>query len=244
MRAPQFRRVAYVVALVSCGPAPDTGPSETATSAEVILAAAGRAMGVGPEAGSLQLVADARVQGPVEEFRTLIHSSADGRVRMEQMPFGFLAGIGRHEGWVLDSESGQVEDLGSRVAFLRGHELHMLALLPESRLANARLVGASWFGSSDALAVALDLPTEDSLVMYFGALDTLPVGLRVTGTDPDVIVEWSDWIEQDGVRLFREAVLRQGEEVFTYTFDEVRLGTFPDSVFEAPAMPDATSPSG
>lgn len=230
--------LACALVLHACSPAPENRPVQTPQIAELILDAAQRAMGVWPDSGSFQLLADAAVQGPDEDFRTLIHSSTDGRMRMQQTPFGFLAGVGAAEGWFVDPESGQIEELGSRILFLRGHELHMLALLPRSRLSDARFIGTTPFDSVDALAVALSHSTGDSLVAYFHPSDTLPIGLRITSTEPHVIVHWSDWVERGGLRLFRKAVFRQAEEVFTYTYDRLELGPLPDSLFEAPARPN------
>ena len=114
----------------------------------------------------------------------------------------------------------------------------MLALLPRSRLSDARFIGTAPFDSLDALAVALSHSTGDSLVAYFHPSDTLPIGLRITSTEPHVLVHWSDWVERSGLRMFTKAVFRQADEVFTYTFDRLELGPLPDSLFEAPARPE------
>ena len=70
---------------------------------------------------------------------------------------------------------------------------------------------------------------------------TLPIGLRITSTEPHVIVHWSDWVERGGLRLFTRAVFRQAEEVFNYSFDRLEIGPLPDSLFEAPAQPTRRS---
>ncbi len=222
-----------LVTLGACGSDPNERPSQ-GSAADGILDAAERATGVAQYGQPLQLFADASVEGPNESFRTLMHSSWDGRVRMEQVPLGFLAGVGSSGGWLFDSESGEVADLGPVDAFVRGHELHMLALLPRSRLSNPRVVDAPPGASRDAVGVALSLPSEDSLVVYFSESDTLPIGLQVTYTDPHVMVTWSDWIERGGLQVFTKAVISQGEEVFEYSYDHIDVGPLPDSIFEAP----------
>lgn len=216
------------------GATPGTVEAELG-AADAILDGAQRAMGLWPTPALFQILADATVEGPSGRFRTLIHSSSDGRVRMEQTPQGFLAGVGRDGGWRMDSESGPVEDLGEALAFVRGHELHMLALLPRSRLVEARIPGGRDGEAGGLLAVAMSLPTGDSVVVYFEPADTLPAGLRVAFTEPHVLVTWSDWTEVRGVRAFRRAIFRQGDEAFHYAFDRVEPGPLPGSVFEPPA---------
>jgi hypothetical protein len=213
------------------GPESDDG----AGSADAILDGAQRAVMLWPTPGSLAILADAAVEGPAGAFRALVHSSSDGRVRMEQTPQGFLAGLGRTGGWRVDPQSGRVEDLGEGLYFVRGHELHMLALLPRSRLTDPRVLEEGSGESGDLLAVAMSLPTGDSVVAYFEREDTLPAGLRITYTDPHVVVTWSDWAEIRGVRVFLRATFRQGDEAFHYTFDRVDPGPLPDSVFEPPS---------
>ncbi|MDH5589833.1 MAG: hypothetical protein OEZ65_09850 [Gemmatimonadota bacterium] len=215
----------------ACAPpskAPLDGPDGPA---QVILDGAQRAMGVWPTPDSLQMLADAFVRGPSRAFRTVIYSSADGRVRMYQSHTGFLAGVGRSGGWLVDFESGATESLGESSAFVRTHELHMLALLPRSRLAAPRFLGTTQLDSLPVLAVGF---SGDSVIAYFSEADTLPVGLLVTWPDPAVAVSWSEWTEVNGVALFREASFRQEAEEWHYTYDRLELIPLPDSVFEPP----------
>ena len=125
---------------------------------------------------------------------------------------------------------------------IRGHELHMMALLPRSRGDAPRFLGSQRLDSLTVLAVALSLPSGDSLIAYFDQVDTLPLGLRITWTEPHVSVRWFDWYMQDSVRLFRQATFKQGDEEFHYRFDRIQLGPLPDSLFEAPESPEIGSP--
>lgn len=217
--------------IAGCDVAPGPAPSE----ADRILDGAQRAVGTWPTPDELQLFAAASVEGPSGSFRTRVHSSGDGRVRLEQSRFGFLAGVGEEGGWRYDAASGEVRPLGDLEAFVRGHELHMLALLPRSRLSAPSFLGLSSLGSRDALSVSLSLPSGDSLVAFFDRSDTLPVGLRVLWGQPPVQVRWSGWVESGGFRFFRRATFRQDGEEYRYRYDTVRVGPIPDRVFEAPS---------
>lgn len=205
--------------------------------ARQILDGAQRALGVEESAPTLQLLADASVEGPGGGFRTRVHSSSDGRVRMEQTPQGFLGGVGRSGAWRADGGAGPIDSLGPALAFVRGHELHMMALAPRSRLHSPRFLGTTYHDGSAVLAVAMSMPGSDSLVAYFDPSDTLPVGFRVTWTDPHVEVTWSGWSERGGIRVFERAAFRQGAEEFRYAYDTIRVGAIPDSVFEPPLGP-------
>ncbi|MDX1394891.1 MAG: hypothetical protein R3195_10880 [Gemmatimonadota bacterium] len=250
MRMRRFAAVALgAVIVAACGsdrgrpprppPPPPGVPSDGVLSgapADRIVDAGRRALGVDTgEEALITIVADASVVGPEGEFHTSIRSASDGRARMEQSPGGFVAGIGRGGGWLVDPETSAVGELGPMDLFVRGHELHMLVLAPGSRLSNARLTTGERLG--DTFAVAMDMPSGDSLVLYYSSADTLPAGLRVTWIEPNVHVRWSDWVERGGLRFFTTAVFRQGEEFFRYTYEDVGPRAIPDSVFEPPASP-------
>lgn len=206
----------------------------TSDPVEVVLDGGERALGVPLIGRSFQVVADATVEGPAGTFRTLIRSASDGRVRMEQTPSGFRAGVGSSGGWHVAPGSARVDSLGADLAFVRGHELHMLALAPRTRFEHPRLIGNTEFSGRPVVAVAMSLPTGDSLVAYFDAVDTVPVGARIMWTDPPVDVTWAEWSTRGAVRLFGQATFRQGTEEFRYTYDSVYVGEIQDSVYEPP----------
>ena len=197
-----------------------------------VLDGAQRALGAPGDGMPFEVVTEAAVQGPGSAFRTSIWSASDGRVRMEQAHSGFLAGVGREGGWRRSGDG--IEALGDGLALVRGHELHMLALAPRTRLERPRNVIRATAGDRSVLGVTLSLPSGDSLVAWFDAVDTLPVGVRVLWTDPPVEVEWSDWSTRGPIRVFERATFRQGDEAFHYTFDVIRIGEIQDSLYEPP----------
>ena len=155
---------------------------------------------------------------------------------MEQIPIGLIAGTGVRGGWLVDSETGAVGDLGAAASFVIGHELHMLALRPEARLSEFRLATLQPGDPAAILALAGSLPTGDSIVLHFAAADTLPIGFRVTFTEPHVLVSWSNWEERADLRVFTQASFTQGGEVFEYSFEEIVIARVADSVFEPPPV--------
>lgn len=203
------------------------------SDARQILDGARRAMGL-LDGEPVQLVAEATVYGPADTFVTVIHSSDDGRARMEQPASAFVAGVGSAGPWTIDPESGGVRESGDVLPFVRGHELHMMAMRPHARVTAASSLGPVPWQSRDALAVRMTLPGGERLTAYYSAADTLFLGLRVEWTEPEVVVSVSDWMWQDGVRTFRSAEFRQGDEVFRYEYTRVELGPLPDAAFEPP----------
>lgn len=218
----------------ACGdPEPPPEP-DPAVDAARIMAGAARALGV-EDPGAVHVRSVANVEGPDgSAFTTTIHSAADGRVRMAQPENGLLAGVGRSGGWRWDSGGGAAE-LGELHAFVRGHELHILALAPATRLHEASVRAATEWDGRPAWPVEARLDTGEELVAYYATADTTPLGLLVRYTDPPVPVTWSDWTEADGMRLFQRATFVQGADTFTYRYRDLAVGPLPDSVFEAPA---------
>lgn len=242
------RRDPLIVALAwlaatSCAdaePAPEVG---SAAAAARILAGAGRALGV-QDGGDLQVVSVADVVGPDGSvFTTSVHSAADGRVRMAQPENGFLAGVGRSGGWLRDPEGG-VRDPDGFHAFVRGHELHILALTPGARLYEASVRPPTVWDGRAAWAVDARLDSGEPMVAYYAMADTTPLGLLVRYTDPPVAVTWGDWTEQGGLRLFRTARFIEGSDTFTYRYRHIEVGALPDSVFEPPQPSPLSAPSG
>ena len=222
--------VGVIAAATAAGAQPRMDPE-----ARQILDGARRAMGLADRA-NIQLLAEATVYGPADTFVTVVHSSDDGRARMEQPASAFVAGVGAAGPWTIDPEAGGVQETGDILPFLRGHELHMLAMRPHARVTAAASLGPVSWRSRDALAVRMTLPGGERLTAYYAAADTLLLGLRVEWTEPEVVVSVSDWVRQQGVRTFRSAEFRQGDEVFTYEYTGVDLRPLPDAVFEPPPL--------
>jgi hypothetical protein len=233
------------VLLGACGPGEGVesdGPVVTMSHAEpdpvvAILAGARRAVGLTEAIPGI--LADAEVEGPGGRFRTLIHSSAGGGVRMEQTT-GFLAAVDGGESWGSRAgvESAPLD--AETEAFVRGHELHALALVPETRLTDAVFLGAVELGGTDVLGIRWTVSEARTLSTFFSLPDTLPLGLRVEWLDPAVVVRFHDWTpldDRDGPRvtLFRRASFRQGDEVFEYAYDRLEVASVPDSLFRRPA---------
>ena len=210
------------------GSAPDT-------SARRVLAAAERALGTGAERVRT-LEAMAAVTGPRGRFEASVRSARDGRVRVALGP-GFLAGVGARGGWVARGAVGAPALDSVTRSVLRGHELHMLVLAPETRWHDPLLLGTlPWLGDS-ALAISFldDLATPATL--YLSRRDTLPVGLRLvnqTGAGARrVDVTFGDWTVLDGVRLFRRATFLHGRDRYQYAYTSLALNRVPDSAFDS-----------
>jgi hypothetical protein len=143
----------------------------------------------------------------------VVHSARDGRARLD-LGGHLLAGIGNVKGWVYDEEADSVAQLDDTTrSVIRGHELHMLTIAPETRLGEPRGHGVrSWAGEA-ALAVEFRDDLGAPMRLYLRARDTLPLGWELvnhTGQGvPEVLATFAQWERVDGVRLFRHAMFTQ-----------------------------------
>ena len=196
-----------------------------------ILDGAARALG----ANRVQTIeAVASVQGPRRRFEASIRSARDGRARLALGP-DFVAGFGRSGAWLAERERVTAPDSATRTV-VRGHELHLLVLAPESRWRDPLFLGLlPWQGDS-ALAVSLLDELDTPAVLYLGRRDSLPVGLRLinhTGVGASrVDVTLGDWETIDGVRLFRRAAFQHGPDRYDYRYTTLRLNRLADAAFE------------
>ena len=216
------------MALGSCSLAPAKDPNK-------ILAGAYRALG-GTDAveAIITWTARAQVTGPSSEFETLIHSARDGSVRMEQS-IGFLAGSHTAGGWQVDRTTGDITPIETAtLAYVRGHELHATVLMAGHRSPDLAWAPNAEFQGDSAIVVSFSDPLGDSVFGYFSVRDTLPLGLRITNPDPDVVVTFSDWRLHGKVRLFTHAEFKQGDEMFLYDYVELTTNEVSDDLFLPP----------
>lgn len=201
--------------------------------AERILAAAERRL------GRLDAVrATARVQGPRDRFQVTVRSLRDGRARLD-FAGGPSAAIDSADQWIVEAPGQAPAALGPEMAtFVRGHEVHMTLLSPGSRDLDLRYGGVTTFGSVPALRLSGVDALGGAFDIFYTTADTLPIGYRVIDhvrRGPSPVVEVDEWADAGGLRLFRRATFRQGDEVFVYRFVDIEPAVADaDSVFTRP----------
>jgi len=207
-------------------------------SASTVLAAARRALGGdGAVAGARFVRFDADASGPGGAYRVTVQSGAEGGARVD-FSTGFSAAIDRDAGWVrTEAEPTAMSD--TLETFVRGHELVMNALRPESRYGELRFAGEEKFGDVPAIRLdgvdALGAPIQ----FYYSVVDTLPLGYLVVdhlrGRDP-VATTFSEWRSFEGLRLPTRTRFVQEDEVFVYEMSDIAVAdTVPPGAF----APDA-----
>lgn len=204
-------------------------PSET----RLILDAAAR------NTGSLDAIrATAEVRGPRDRFQVTVHSLADGRGRID-FAHGPSAAITFGDQWIVESPELPPAALGPEMeTFLRGHEVHMTLLAPESRYPDLQYSGTTTFASRPALRLSGVDRLGAAFDLFYATADTLPLGYRVADhvrQGPPPTVEVGDWEEVGGRRLFRRATFRQAAEEFVYRYVAIETAVpDADSVFARP----------
>jgi hypothetical protein len=185
------------------------------------------------------LVTVARVEGPSSHYEVLTRSTRDGRVRVE-FSTGFQAGIHRGGDWGFDEATGTRQSLDAATrTFVRGHELHMSLLAPESRYGEPRFTGVGSFEGAPALRLTFLDELGSPVDLFLSPTDTLPLGLELvnhTGRGArEVTVTFSSWDHLGGLRLFRDATFRHGDDVYRYSYSSLEVDVeLPDRIFELP----------
>ena len=187
---------------------------------------------------SLQALASC--SGPTGLFHTMVYSTQDGRTCFEQIHANkrrTLAGISYEGGWHYNiTENSYSEFSPTDIAFLQGHELHMLALAPLTRLGQPTQVETTTFNGRAAHILNYQDALEAPLLIYYDQENGLPLGIKVianTGDDKsEVYVSFSDWQTFGNVRLFTRAHFRQGADIFYYIYTDIRLNNVSNDIFQ------------
>lgn len=237
--------------LSGCGSSPDGSPvpppappaqsiGDVDPAALQILAASIRAMG-GPAAvdsiRSIDAVADGT--GPGGSFQTHVSSARDGRMRFMQITPGghFAAGIDSAGSWHAVGDSTTPLDSATR-SFLRGHELHMLALAPATRWRPITATGPLTVQNREAIGVRFIDEMGSEATIFYRPTDTLPLGYRLLDHSspgaPPVEVLFGHWGVHGGPPLFTDAIFAQGDEKVNWHYTRVGVNTAPDSLFRRP----------
>jgi hypothetical protein len=212
------------------------GPADPDPQAYQILAGSRRALGATDRVHNISALA--RVTGPHGSFETRVYSARDGRARLD-LGGQFLAGVGACHGWLVDDSARMVRPLDkvSR-SVVRGHELHMLVIAPETRWKKPRVRGIQPWAGESAIALEFRDDLGEPALLYLRSSDTLPVGLELmnhTGHGAaDVKVTLDKWEKVGKVRLFRRAVFEHGGNRYVYDYTKLQVNGTVEMLFEAP----------
>jgi hypothetical protein len=212
-------------------PSRDETATGSAADARQVLEGAVRAMGGGAVANVRTVASRADVQSPGGSFETVIYSARDGRVRMMQTT-GFHAGLSPSGDWILPSPEEGRRPLPAEIReVVIGHELHMIFIDPESRYMDPVGLEPTAFADRPVLPVRVKGEEGRNVLLYYDALDTLPVGMRLETAVGEVEVEVEDWRTFDDLRLFWSAEFRDRSGSFEYAYRELRLNEVLDDEF-------------
>lgn len=182
---------------------------------------------------SISIVADC--SGPGGSFETRITSALDGRMHFEQIvdSVSWKAGITKRGTW-RQTENGIEPADSLTMTFLQGHELHLLAIAPETRYEQAEYIGLLDFEGQQAHAVQMRDVLGGTVLMYYAIERMLPIGMKNvnhTGrSERDITVLFEDWEAVESVPLFKKAIFRQGGDEYVYDYRLIELNTDADSL--------------
>lgn len=204
-----------------------------------LLRRATAAMG-GAEAISAvrSLAVRAACTGPGGPFTTEIFSIRPDRTLMRQKSSSgttelYVVG---ERGWSKDPATGETESLSREMRdTVRGHEFHFLFLDLGERFTDHRATGRTEAGCQEVSM--LDGYGLEAAVC-FDETTHLPVSLAFfpppgSGTEP-IRIAVEGWRSIEGVSYLTGFTLRQGDEVFTYEYEDIRPNSVEAELFEVP----------
>ena len=180
----------------------------------------------------------AEAHGPGGSFEVSLAAGSDGSARIDFHP-GLSMGITQESGWMVPTAGSPPVALSDTLeTFLRGHDLIMNVVYPESRYGSLRFAGVESFAGAPALRVDGRDALGGPIQLYYATVDSVPLGYRVIdhvrGAGP-VRTVLSAWSDQNGIRWPEAARFEQGAEVFEYRITAVETAELgDDTVFAAP----------
>ncbi|MBI3450620.1 MAG: hypothetical protein HY049_17120 [Acidobacteria bacterium] len=230
-------------------PAPVEPQPPTAPTPASIFQAAALAMGGETAVAAISTIdATASCVGPTGRKWTMrVASARDGRFLFDQIHEDGGHDAGGYDGkdaWECSAPGTPCTalDAAGRSA-LQGHEFHMIALAPESRFTGPAAASAGDFEGHAARIVTLHDALGAPVEIFYDAASGLPRGVRLTNHTgrgaESITVVFGRWEKVGPLRLFKRAVIRQGDDTFRFDFDAIELNGVPDAAFVRPM--DASS---
>ncbi|MFN0152284.1 MAG: hypothetical protein ACKVU1_16390, partial [bacterium] len=163
---------------------------------------------------------------PARDFTSIVISARDGRVVFAQPP-RFCAGVDDSGGWVWGADANARAPLDSLTeSVLRGHELHMLVIAPETRWSFAGAVRDTLFRGAPAVAAHFRDALGAPALAFYARADSLPLGFVIANHsgrgEARIEVELADWRRRGDLRWFDRALFRQGAATYEHRYTSVR----------------------
>ncbi|HXN75227.1 MAG TPA: hypothetical protein VN876_01255, partial [Gemmatimonadaceae bacterium] len=187
----------------------------------------------------------AECEGPRGRYRTTVRSARDGRVMFAQdFPArpSYRAMFGPEGDWEYDLDRAKYMPASPFArAVAQGHEVHMLALAPETRFGAPIGVRATTFRGTPAFAVSFRDILGGMVTAYYSRRDYLPLGFMFPDHkdpgSPGISLVLNGWQRRGAIRLVSRAVFWQGRDAYRFRFTRIRLNVVPDSAFVPPRSP-------
>lgn len=181
--------------------------------------------------------------GPNGEFRTEVASARDGRAKFVQRfadDSGFAAGRDLEGQWV-ESGGGPADRTPNAVieTVVSGHEMHLLALAPESRFSSPVARPEQSLQGRQVHVVELTDSLGAAVSFYFDPETHLPVGFSPanhTGRgSSDILTTFAGWRRVGEVLLPFSIRIEHGEDLYAYRITEASVAWLNRSAFQPAA---------
>ena len=223
-------------------PAPDSFPAPVAgrRAAFDVLRRARQVLGgdsVVQRVPAVRFVANC--EGPRGMFRTTVASARDGRVLFDQeFPSRPRSRSGIALGRRWQATGGTVVDSLDAVteSITRAHEVHLLALSPESRYAAPVARRDTLLDGRPVNVVEFRDALGAPITFFYDVESGRPAGFRPVNPAGDdartIVFRWADWRKAGEVLLPHSITITQGGDVYRYRVTEATTNWLPDATFQ------------
>lgn len=177
------------------------------------------------------ITARADVTAPGGVGRLTVESHADGRLRFDQQTSAGqrnLVELSRTGDGDRVHKNGGTEPLAARMsAFVRGHELHMMALAPALHYSGGAADQAEQFGGRMCDVIKFEDAYGKPVRVYLDSESKLPAGFVLvepeSSDDAPITFVLSGWQPFGTLRLFTTVEIEHRGARFRYDYREIRL---------------------
>ena len=187
---------------------------------------------------SSSIYAMAQCTGPTGTFKTLLFSSPEaGRMEQASADGHVIFKHGNLNSWFQDIAKQRFQARLDTVMqlFVVGHEFHWLSLRPEDRLHKPIFKGVSNFADEEAFQVEWQDALGRPVYLYYSFEDYLPLGYEFpSGPEAQhVRVQFSNWLEEGGIKVFQQAVIEEGAVDWRFDFTHISIDSLQHDDFES-----------
>ena len=175
---------------------------------------------------------------PAGPYVTTVASARDGRVSfVQEFPDqeGIAAGISLAGPWQQSGNAPRMDSLPERLrSVITAHEMHLLAIAPESRYSRPVAVGRRDLNGTTVETVRFQRAAGGPVDFFFDSATGLPAGFQpvLGGNGTPLVTRFADWRRVGAILLPFVVTVTHGDDRFEYRMVEVAAEWLTDQSFQ------------